>query len=425
MICRIFKSTYFYSIISKGLHILLGVFISVFVNRALGTELKGEYVYMSSLISILGIVGGIGIYQMYPFYVKNKKLDLPKKKFINLTLQICSIYILVISIISLYIFCKSGSYAGWIFLISSLIIVFSISSTQLLMFASVEDFKKSRLANMSAYILKFIAALCVFLLFEKNIIAVLVADLCFNFISTVLYLKILQFNIGEYRLDWRFVWEIVKKGWVPMLFSLLLTLNYKIDVIYMKAFTSVSLSAIGLYSVGIQLAEYVWTIPDIFKEVLYSKTAKQTNVKETLWCMRLSLWVELVFLVFIFLVGEELLVLLYGENFAEAITITKFIFAGVLAMTIFKVLTSIYNASGAYIANLLILLSSVLINVIMNMVLIPIYATTGAAVASVIGYSVCGIVYLIRFCKDYKVPIYKALVCTPSEFKELFKGGII
>ena len=425
MLRRIFKSTYFYSIVSKGLHILLGVFVSVFVNRALGTELKGEYAYITNLVSIFAIVGGIGIYQLYPFYIKNKKIDSPKIKFINLTLQICGMYVLAIFIISLFLFCKSGNYDGWIFLVSSLISVFSISSTQLLMFASVEDFKKSRLANMVAYISKFVLALCVFLLFKKNIIAVLIADLCFNLISVGLYLKILQFNIVKYKLDWHFLWEITRQGWVPMAFSLLLTLNYKIDVIYMKTFTSISLSAIGLYSVGIQLAEYIWTIPDMFKEVLYSKTAKQTNVKETLWCMRLSLWVELLFLIFIFIMGDELLVFLYGESFADAIVITKLIFAGVFAMTLFKVLTPIYNAKGAFVTNLLILISSVLLNIIMNAILIPVCGTTGAAIASVVGYSVCGFVYLIRFCIDYKVPFYKAFICSVSEVKELIKGGVI
>lgn len=422
MINRVFKSTYFYSIVSKGSHILLGILISAFVNRALGPELKGEYAYIANLVSMISIIGGIGIYQLYPYYLRSNKTKQTKLKFINLTLHLSLIYVFISIIVTLVVMVTVGVEQGAILVISSFICITSIGSTQLLMFASIEDFKCAKVANVIAYIVKFLLMLNVFLVAKKSVWAVLLVDFAFNVVSMLASMLILQFRVKAFRFDWKFLWEILKKGCIPMLFSLLLTLNYKIDVIYMKTFTSLPLAQIGIYSVGIQLAEYIWTIPDIFKEVLYSKTARETNVKEVLWCMRLSFYIELIFLVFIFVFGDKVLVLLYGAEYVDAINVTKLIFSGVLAMTLFKLLTPIYNAKGTYLLNLLILFASVCINVILNFILIPSYGISGAAFASVGGYFVCGIIYLIRFSFDYKVPIYKAIFFSTKELRELIRG---
>lgn len=415
--------SYVYSIISKGIHIFLGIFISIFINRALGTQLKGEYAYICTLISLFTVIGGFGIYQLYPFYIRNNNKKEEKEKFINLTINLSLIYFIALFTITLIILLFYDIYLGCLFFISANVGVLSILSTQLAMFTSIEDFKKAKLNNIKAYIVKFIVLFIIFLFFKKNIWLIIVTDLSFYLLLSNLYLNVLQFKYHYFYWDKNFLFKTIKKGIVPMFFSLLLTLNYKLDIICLKFYCNIAFTDIGLYAVGIQLAEYIWVIPDIFKEVLYSKTDKDININETLWCLRLSFYIELIFLIFILILGEKIVILLYGEDFVNSTKIIKIIFSGILAMTLFKILTPLYNAKGVFWENLSIIFISICINIILNIILIPKYGTTGAALASVCGYSICGVIYLIRFCKEFNIPIYKIIFFNYEDLKTILKSN--
>ena len=91
---KILNSSYLWSFISKGIHILLGIFITVFVNRALGTALKGEYAYVNNMVSVLSIIGGLGVYQLYPFH-RRQQGETVKGEFIGVTFTISILYLLL------------------------------------------------------------------------------------------------------------------------------------------------------------------------------------------------------------------------------------------------------------------------------------------------------------------------------------------
>lgn len=417
---KVFHSSYSWSFLSKGVHILLGLFITVFVNRALGTALKGQYAYVNNLISVLAIIGGLGVYQLYPFHRRQNGEEV-KGEFVGVTLTIALLYTCVAIG---YVTFMSRSQSGTDLIISimmCLITIAKIVDTQFMMFASIDDFKRCKKYGIGVNFIRFFIFLTIFLLFKKNVVAVLAGDLIYDYIGIALYSHIMGLRKLKVRLSLRAVGKIVRLGMIPMLFQLLLQLNYNIDVLYMKNFSTVPIENIGLYSVGVQLAAYIWTIPDIFKEVLYSKTAKDDSVSDIIWCLRISIIIEIVFLAFVFLLGDKVLLLLYGQEFVPAISVTKIIFFGVLAMTLFKVLTPLYNAKGRFVANLIILAASVTINMIFNVILIPKYGMIGAAVASVFGYGVCGGVYLIRFSQDFSIPLTRLLLFNKRDVVELLQ----
>lgn len=407
-ISRLLNSSYAWSFIAKGIHIILGLFITVFINRSLGADLKGQYAYVNNVITVLTIIGGIGLYHLYPFYRRQKGQQV-KNEFVNISFSLMLIYLFLSFI---YIIAFSYNVIGDVIIINCLmcfIIITKIADSQFAMFASVDNFKKCKRIGIFLNFGRFIILLLIFLFFKRNIIAVLIGDLIYDFIGLYLYFKIIDIPYGELKVSFQRIGSIVKIGYIPMLFQLLLQLNYSIDILYMKIFSTVTLADIGLYSVGVHLAAYIWTIPDIFKEVLYSKTAKDDSTTDIIWCLRISLFVEILFLLFICLFGDQVLLFLYGEEFVPAITVTKIIFFGVLSMTLFKVLTPLYNAKGQFKVNLLILATSVTINVFLNIALIPKFGMIGAAFASVFGYFACGIIYLFRFCKDFSITFKQLL----------------
>ena len=56
---------------------------------------------------------------------------------------------------------------------------------------------------------------------------------------------------------------------------------------------------------------------------------------------------------------------------------------------------------------------------ILNVILITKYGIIGAAIASVFGYTVCGIWYLIRFIREYHFSLFSVLIFNKGDFKYL------
>ena len=73
--------------------------------------------------------------------------------------------------------------------------------------------------------------------------------------------------------DLRFAAKIVPFGFISMVTTLMLTLNYRVDTLMMGYMYHIPDAEIGFYSLGVSLSEYGWLIPDAFREVLFSRTA--------------------------------------------------------------------------------------------------------------------------------------------------------
>ncbi len=415
---KLLGSTYFYSFFSKSMHIIFGFIGTIIINRFLGAELKGEYAYITNIIALLIIVGNLGIYQSYPFNTR-KNLQNVRFLYVNLIVKQFLVYLLLIIIFNIifFYFGHANITKMVLLIISTLLLLFSIFSHQILMIASVECFKDKSIILIIAEFIKLILLFMMYFSLDRNLVVVLLINVLYHFMICIFcYIKLNVIIDFKYH-NLNFVWDTIKQGFFPTLFTLLLSLNYSIDILFLRISGYVSLKDVGLYSVGVQLATYVWVIPDIFKEVLFSKTAKDDSLKEITYCIKISLFIEALILFFIIILGRPILILLYGIEYAEAILVTQIIFIGVLSMTLFKLLTPLYNAKGKYFENFIILFISVVINVILNYLLIPPYGNLGAAVASVVGYTICGFVYLIRFKREYKLSIKSLIFINKSDIR--------
>ncbi len=107
--------------------------------------------------------------------------------------------------------------------------------------------------------------------------------------------------------------------------TLLISINYKVDVILLK-FLNINLIEIGLYTVGVSLAEYGWLIPDIFKDVMINKTAKKDDIDNMTFSLRISSTMMILVFAFIIVGGKHMLMILFGSAFIGAYSVTVIIF---------------------------------------------------------------------------------------------------
>lgn len=213
--------------------------------------------------------------------------------------------------------------------------------------------------------------------------------------------------------------ELISYGIFPMIALLLTTLNYRIDVIMLRQFNNISASDIGIYSVGIALVEKIVLIPDTLKGVLVSRLTKGKGPEEVAKLTRVSFALSVFITIMVLLLGKPFISIFYGSEYIEAYNVIVVSAAGVLFVMFFKLIAQYNIVNNKQKRNVIMLSIAILINVIVNLILIPIYGIFGAAIATGVGHAVSGIVFLISFHLERNIKYKDMLIINSSDIKRL------
>lgn len=407
---KIFKNEYIFSLITKLSLVFFGMLNTILITRYLGPELKGQHGYILNIVNILVLILNLGIYQSFPF---NKRRNI-KENLINSYYTVFIVqFILYLSISLIIAFFTNNT---------ELILVFILVPTmvlvqQLQFISMVENVNLRNIISIGNEIFYTLLLIIIYLSTSPNIyfifIALFLKDLVI--ISRFIYSYRLKFEFKE--MDRKFILETLQYGFYPMLTGLLLTLNYRLDVILLRNY--VSFSQIGLYTVGVGLADKIWIIPDAFKDVLFSKATKKDSIADLTLSIKINLVICLLLLFVIVSFGEFLIKILYGIEFIQAYSVTVIILVGIIPMMFYKLIYTQFIADGKQKTPFFLLLLSVLANLIGNYILIPLYGINGAAIASVISYAICGFLFLIIFMYTYNIRLSEILFFKKEEMYRL------
>lgn len=404
---KITSNPYVFSMINKVVSILVGIITTSLVNRYLGSSLRGEYAFVINLVNVVAVIGNLGLYQSYG-NSKRKNMKNQMEEYLN----IFSAQALIYMVLSLFMvmFVKSDVYIVALFLIPLEILI-----QQLGMIALVEFIKFRQTLNMIFIFVNLLLTLLVYVAFSPNIIFIMAISIIKNMIYIIAYIWKIRYIPNPLKINVSVLMSLIKFGFYPMITALLVNLNYKVDIFILKY--HVDNTQVGLYSVGATLAEYAWLLPDAFKDVLFSKTAKDDSVEEIIWCIKVSMLFSLVVFVGIFIFGKLIINILYGSEFLNSYKVTCIIFLGIPSMALFKLIGPLYISKGEQKFYFYTLLLSVMANIILNIISIPLYGVEGAAMSSVISYSISGIVFFAKFVRMYNLNWYKTIVMQTNDIR--------
>ena len=411
VIRAITNNNYMFSIVNKVFSILCGLITTALINRFLGPELKGEYSYIINIVNIVVVVANLGIYQSYSYY-KRERVENQLSRYINIFFFQAIIYLILSIILSCFL--KVNKYVVALFMIP-----IQVLAQQLSMVLLIEIIKFRQKLNFIMIFINLLLVVCVYSFCPQNIVFIMYVSIIKDFIDVIVYLIKIKYIPNPLNIDKVFFKQLIKFGTLPMITAILINLNYKVDIFVLKDF--VSNSEIGLYSTGAALAEYAWLIPDAFKDVLFSKTAKDDSVNETVFCIKVSFFIILILFLGMILFGKIFIKMLYGNEYISSFNVTCLIFMGIPSMVLYKLIGPLFIAKGKQRFYFYVLLSSVISNIVLNFLLIPIWGKEGAAIASIISYSISGIPFYIRFINEYNIRWYQPLIIENNDVKKLKK----
>lgn len=408
---KLLNNDFILSVICKSANILFGFVTLILLNRYLGATLKGEYTYIINYTTIISSIFQLGISSVYSQF-KRRRIENCFEIFISLSLIQFIIYC-VIMLILLFIF-KFNYTVMWIAIIS----VIAIFTTQLRYINLVENYKYNAFVVIMMAFLNSTIMLIIYCLFEKNLTYAFLVYICKDIFIILMFLRKIKIKELFKRKYFKVYLLIIKEGFLPMLSNLLIILNYKVDVIMLKNF-NIDYYLIGIYSVGLSIVEYVWIIPDIFKDVIQKRTAIDNSIESINFSLRVTSFIVIIIFLGMLFFGKVALKVLFGNEYIEAFGVTLILFIGVYSMIYYKIIGTLFIADNKSKEYFLILLTGAFINVVVNTVLIPKYNIIGAAIASVISYSVIGIVFLRKYINNYNVELKDILIINSKDIKRI------
>lgn len=219
-----------------------------------------------------------------------------------------------------------------------------------------------------------------------------------------------------------FNWVISKKlismGIVYAVALFVLNLNYKIDIVLLERLTIAS--EIGQYSVGVGIVELIWLLPATLGIVIFSHSSSAKDPvgfsKGMIQLFRVTFIFSMICGLLLFFVSEYIIPLAYGEAFAPSVEVLRILLPGIILMTAFKVLNMDLAGKGKPQVSLIAFMPAVIINIVLNILWIPLYGANGAALASTISYSLGSLIFLALYSRILQIPMLEIIRFRASDF---------
>ena len=157
--------------------------------------------------------------------------------------------------------------------------------------------------------------------------------------------------------------------------------------------------AVGVYSAAIKLSEIWHFIPKItlisVTPILISlhKKNKLSFKKEFKKILKIMIFLSILISFFIFVFSKSIIGILYGSEFYESIDVLKINIWSLIFVSMGVISSQWYIIKNKQHFSLYYVLLGAIANIILNYFLIPLYGANGAAISTLISYSMIILIF--------------------------------
>jgi O-antigen/teichoic acid export membrane protein len=199
--------------------------------------------------------------------------------------------------------------------------------------------------------------------------------------------------------------------------NLMTLLSYRLDALIVNGLKGVTL--LGYYSVATAMAETLTYGAVGFALVLFpqvSSVEKKEADRITPVICRNAVFMTLVGAAMMFVVSRELILLVFGSAMFPALLPLWLLLPGIVSMSAAKVISSYLSGIGKPIYTTYIAAGAVILTIALDLLLIPPYGISGAAVASTITYTCAAVASVWIFKVESGAGWLETLVVRPDDF---------
>jgi PST family polysaccharide transporter len=375
----------------KILRMGVGLLIWAWIARYLGPEQFGLWNYVMAISALFGAFAALGLDGVVIRELVKRPESQNELLGTAFTLKLfAGILALIFSLMVILLMWGNDAIRLWLVGLSS--------AGFILQSVNVIDFYFQSKVQSKYTVYSANAAFLIMLLVKVTLIiqsATLIAFVWASFgevILTAIFLllayKLNHQNMLEWRYDWPLAKSLLKNSWPLILSGLAIMIYMRIDQIMIGQI--LGNKEVGVFSAAVRISEAWYFIPMAIASSVFPTIILIKQQSETLYIKRLQELFNLISLVgcgvaiFMSFASNHFAILLFGNAYTEASTILAIhVWSGVF------VSLGVVSGNWFLIENLqkVILIRTIfgaLINILLNLILIPIYSITGAAFSTLL-----------------------------------------
>ena len=413
--------------------IVIGMPSAMIIARTLGVDGQGKYALIILLPNMFYTLFNIGLPSSTVYYIGQREYSLENIFKTNLlTATILSFFTVIFSFLFIYlyqdIFYKQIELSILILSLISLPFIFLNKSLQVI-FQGKEEFEKYNLIVILNQLGVF--AFCILFLFflEWNLEGAVAA-----FVSTqILILSVLFYFLKrEFKLTFfkgsfsnSYFKNSLSYGLKGHVSNILAFINYRVDLFIIAYFLNDA--SVGLYSIAVTVVERIWVVSQSVSTVLFARVSNlSTDVERanfTAVVARNVMFISLIGGLLLYFLGSWIIKLLFGASFIDAVVPFILLLPGVVLLSFARILSNFFSGIGRPEINTYVAFFTTVLNIGLNIYLVPKLGLVGAAIATSITYASNMLIKTTIFGRMNKMFFLDFLLVRSTDFA-LYKNYI-
>ena len=373
----------------------VGLFVGVWVARYLGPDQFGLLSFSMAIVGLFGAIATLGLRGIVVRDIVNDPESKGETLGTALALQVVGgvvAYALIIA--TVFVLRPDDVMSKVLVSVLGLMAILKVSEVSEYWFESQVQSKYAVWVKNSAFLV--VAALKVALILLKApLIAFALAAVGELFLAGTVLLVVMTLRGPKWRnlsFNAERGWKLLKDGWPLALSGIAIAIYMKIDQVMLGRM--VNDEAVGVYSAAVKISEVWYFAPMAVVASLFPAILEAKKRSEELYYNRLQrlyavmVWMAIGLALPMTFLASPLVTLLFGPDYQDAgavlaihIWASIFVFLGVASSKWFV-------AEGLQILQLQRTLAGAIVNVVLNLLVIPIYGPSGAAFATVFSYAI-------------------------------------
>ncbi|WP_324187442.1 flippase [Vibrio hibernica] len=383
----------------KVLRMTLGLFVSVWVARYLGPEQFGLFSYAQSFVALFAAIATLGLDGIVVKALVNDQEQKQRILGTAFTLKLTgAIVVLVLLAASVFLQSDDNQTGLLVFIIASATVFQSFNVIDFYFQSTVKS-KYVVYSNVFSLLLSS-AVKIVLILNEASLVAfayIILFDSLVLASSFIYFYSQNKFSIWHWKFDKVVAKSLLKESWPLILSGLVVSMYMKIDQVMIKSI--LGSADVGQYAAAVRLSEVWYFIPMVISSSLFPAILNAKKISKELYYLRIQrlydfmAWTAIVITIPMTFLSDWVVHLLYGAQFSQTAGVLMihvwsavFVFLGVAS-------SKWFISEGLQRYSFYRSLVGAILNVVINLVLIPQHGIYGAAIATLISQFVASYLF--------------------------------
>ena len=399
-----FRQITFIVVVRLG-YFVINFLISVLVSRFYGPEGKGTFTLLFLIPNLIVQLFNMSIGEGYLYYFSK---GYTKREFLISTSLLFFVLFSILALISYLVIYLSSSYPTYFIPQLLLLTLMFFNEILVCLSRALKLFKEFGIIFFKGAVVNL--SFLIFLIYVKLDVKFLLWGyvLSFFYMNFALFrlvnlnLKNSKNKVGNFSIGVYFK-KVILFSIKVHLFKVLNILENKFDILFLAQVLSTAF--VGIYSISVSLVSLFQniiaiSINTVLLPTLVSYKGKYRKFRTARNFLVILFFLSVIYFCFVFVFGEQLIVLLFGNSFRQAYFPLIILSIGLLMKSSVSPINSFFKAIGKPDELYKTSVFSLTANIILCVFLIPRFGIIGAALASTISYFLYGSIMLVKFFRE-------------------------